>query len=142
MIQRPPVPRRSTLTLLAALFVAAALGACGGDDREDAQQTVRDFVNATNERDADAFCGELVTQEFLESTTGASGDKAQDECRRQMKAVRGLEVELVRFRRTAVDGDSARVTAILRTQGARSTQTLRLKKEDGDWKLIGAGSGD
>lgn len=136
------MPRRSTLTLIAALLAAAALGACGGDDREDAEQTVRDFVNATNERDADAFCGELVTQEFLESTTGASGDKAQDECRRQMKAVRGLEVELVRFRRTAVDGDSARVTAILRTQGARSTQTLRLKKEDGDWKLIGAGSGD
>ncbi len=50
---------------------------------------MRDFVNATNERDADAFCDELFTQEFLESTTGASGDKAQDECRRQMKASAG-----------------------------------------------------
>lgn len=128
--------------LPAVLLAALALGACGGDDKEDAEQTVRDFVSATNERDADAFCGEIVTQEFLESTTGATGDKAQDECRRQMEAVQGLEVKLVRIRNTEIDGDNASVTAIIRTQGTNRRQTLRLTKEDGDWKLSGSGSAD
>ena len=128
--------------LPAVLLAALALGACGGDDKEDAEQTVRDFVSATNERDADAFCGEIVTQEFLESTTGATGERAQDECRRQMEAVQGLEVKLVRIRNTEVDGDNASVTAIIRTQGTNRRQTLRLTKEDGDWKLSGSGSAD
>ena len=113
-------------------------GACGGGDEEDIEQTLRDFVSATNEQDADAFCGEIVTQEFLEQTTGATGDKAQEECRRQMRAVRGLDVELVRVRSTTIDGDSATVTAVLRTEGRPTPREYRLEKQDGDWKLSGS----
>ena len=139
MIQRPAV-FRALPVLLAALAVAPA--ACGGgDDREDIEQTVRDFVSATNDRDADAFCGEIVTQEFLEQSTGAKGDEAEDECKRQLESIQGLEVELVEIRKTEVDGDSATVRAVIETQGDSTTQTLRLEKEDGGWKLAG-GSGD
>jgi ketosteroid isomerase-like protein len=145
VIQSSPVSRRVPLLLAVpalALFAvpALAVSACGGgDDKEDIEQTVRDFVSATNDRDADAFCGEIVTQEFLEQSTGATGDEAEDECRRQLEAIKGLEVELVEIRRTEIDGDAATVRAVIETQGAARPQTLRLEKEDGKWKLAGGG---
>jgi hypothetical protein len=123
VIQSPPV-LRALLVLLAA--PALVLPGCGGDDdKEDIEQTVRDFVSATNDRDADTFCGEIVTQEFLEQSTGATGDEAED--------------ELVEISKTEVEGDSATVRAVIETQGDSRPQTLRLEKEDGKWKLAGGG---
>lgn len=124
------------LALVICLLVAVS--GCGGDDKQDAEQTVRDFVEATRERDADKFCDELVTQEFLEQTIGATGARARESCKRELRALSGLRVELVRIVKTELDGDSATVTAVLKRQGQRLEQKLRLKKEDGDWKLAGA----
>jgi predicted lipid-binding transport protein (Tim44 family) len=126
--------RAGTLLLLITL----ALVACGAGDEEDVEQTVRDFVEATNDQDAETFCDELLTQEFLERTTGAKGEAAQDECRRQTEAIKGLSVELVRIRKTEIDGARATVTAVIKTQGRPAHQTLRLEKEDGDWRLSGS----
>ena len=122
---------------LICLLVAVS-GCGGGDDKEEAEQTVRDFVQATRERDADRFCDELVTQEFLEQTIGATGDKAKESCKREFRNLRGLRVTLARIVKTEVDGDSATVTAVLDRQGQTIKEKLRLKKEDGDWKLAGA----
>ena len=47
-------------------------------------------------------------------------------------------MNLVRIAKTEIDGDNATVTAVLERQGQRIRQELRLKKEDGDWKLAGA----
>jgi hypothetical protein len=127
----------SRLPLLLAVAAALLPVACGGDDREEVEQTVRDFVRATDRRDADQFCDELVTQEFLEQSTGATGDQARDACKQQLKAVTGLRIELVRIRKTEIDGDRAEVTAVLNTQGRRDVRLLRLTQEDGDWKLAG-----
>ena len=129
---------RPLLMLLLAV-AALAVGACGDDDEEDVEQTVRDFVSASSEPDADEFCGELVTQEFIEQATGATGDQAEDECRRQLEETPGVDAELVEIRATEIDGDEARVRAVIRTQGQSGTQTLRLEKEDGKWKLSGGG---
>jgi predicted lipid-binding transport protein (Tim44 family) len=128
--------------LLILLLPALALGGCGGgDDEEQIDATVRDFVSAANDRDADTFCGEIVTQEFLEKTTGATGDDAQDECRRQLKAIKGLRVKLVRIDKTEFDGDRATVRVVFRAQGVTAPETLRLEKQDGDWKLSGRSGG-
>ena len=133
---------RSRTRALLLLLPALALGTCGGgNDEEEIEQTVRDFVTATNDQDAETFCGELVTQDFLEKSTGARGDQAQDECRRQLEAVQGLTVGFDRIRKTEIDGDRATVTAVLTTQGSRAPQVLFLEKQDGDWKLSGS-SGD
>jgi len=129
--------------LALAIVVAGALSlaACGDDDdTEQVKQTVRQFVRATDEHDAGSFCGELVTQEFLEQSTGAVGDQAEDACKQQLTAVAGLRLRLVQIKGAEVDGDRARVTAVLETQGEREVRLLRLRKEDGDWKLAG-GSG-
>jgi Domain of unknown function (DUF4878) len=140
VIQSPPLPRLLPALLATVALVLAACGG-GGDDKDEAEQTVRDFVKATNDRDTETFCGELASQEFLEQSTGAKGDQAQEECRRQLEAIQGLEVELVRIRETKIDGDRATVTAVIESQGAPTPQTLRLVKEDGDWKLAGGSGG-
>jgi Domain of unknown function (DUF4878) len=131
----------SRLPLVLAVAAVLLPVACGGDDREKVEQTVRDFVRATDRRDADQFCDELVTQEFLEQSTGATGDQARDACKQQLKAVTGLRIELVRIREIEIDGDRAEVTAVLKTQGRRDVRLLRLTQEDGDWKLAGGRGG-
>jgi hypothetical protein len=120
-----------------AIAAALLLAGCGGNDREDIKQTVRDFVQATDARDADKFCGDLVTQEFLEQTTGATGDKAMEACRQQLSAVTGLRIRLVRIGGIEIDGERATARVLLETQGRRDVRLLRLRKEDGDWRLAG-----
>jgi outer membrane protein insertion porin family len=55
------------------ICVLALLAGCGGDDKEQAEQTVRDFVTALQKRDADTFCDDLVTEDFLGQFSGATG---------------------------------------------------------------------
>jgi hypothetical protein len=117
-----------------------ALAGCGGDDEKEASQTVREFVAALNARDADKFCGELVTEEYLERQTFAEGDKAREECERTLRQIRGLKLRLVRIAGVKVDGDRARVRAVLSYQRQEQDQLYRLRKEDGDWRLA-SGSG-
>jgi len=70
------------ICLLALTCLLALLAGCGGgNDKEDAEQTVRDFVTAVNERDADAYCDDLITKEFREKSTFATGDRASDATR-------------------------------------------------------------
>ena len=64
--------------VVALTCLAALLAGCGGDDQKDAEQTVRDFVKAVNERDADAYCDDLITEEFREKSTFATGDRASE----------------------------------------------------------------
>jgi ketosteroid isomerase-like protein len=125
--------------LVALTCLLALVAGCGGDDKKDAEQTVRDFVKAVNERDADAYCDELITEEFLEKTTFAKGDQASESCKREFKAIRGLHLDLVRIVRTKVDGDNATVVAVLRRPGGEIRQRLQLEKDGGDWKLSGGG---
>ena len=128
------------MPLLAALIcLLAVVAGCGGDDDAgDAEQTVRGFVTAVNKRDADTYCDELITEDFREKTTFATGDEAAESCKRQFRAITGLKIELVRIVRTKVDGDKGTVTAVLRRQGQRTRQVYQLEKDGGDWKLNGA----
>jgi hypothetical protein len=124
------------LTLVLAL--AVALSACGGgDDSKEAEQAVRDFVQATNTRDGDRLCGELLSQEYMEKATGASGDKAEDACKEQLSLIKGLKLRLVSMGAVKVDGDRATVRATISTGGQRLPRRFQLAKEDGAWKLVG-----
>jgi ketosteroid isomerase-like protein len=129
------VVRRPALLICLLLAVSG----CGGDDTKDAQQTVRDFVEALNTRDADRYCDDLVTKEFLEKTTLSTGDEdqARESCKREFNNLT-VRVKLTKIGATKVDGDKATVTAVLTRQGQSIKQKLLLEKEDGDWKLAGA----
>jgi ketosteroid isomerase-like protein len=125
----------------ALICLLAVLAGCGGgDDKKDAEQTVRDFVTALRERDAETVCDELVTKDFLGRFSFATGDEAKASCKRELNNLTGIQqIRLVKIKRAKVDGDSATVTAEIDRHGLRSKQVYRLKKEDGDWKLAGGG---
>jgi ketosteroid isomerase-like protein len=130
---------RTTALLACALLAFAACGG-GSSDREDVEQTLRDFVTALNTRDADRFCDDLVTREFIEKQTLAKGDRALADCKRQLRQVKDLKVELVRISSLKVEGDRARAKAVLSVKNQESDQLYRLRKEDGGWR-IASGSG-
>jgi len=130
--------RRATAVLLAALGLAAC---GGGNDKQDAEQTVRDFVKATNTRDADKLCNDLLSKDFIEQATGATGDKAKSTCKQQLKLLRPTKRRLVKITGTKVDGDKASVETILETQNQPQPQTFKLTNEDGGWRLAGGTGG-
>jgi hypothetical protein len=117
------------------LLLLALAGCGGGDDADEAQQTVRDFVEATNERDGERLCGELLTQEYLEKSTLATGGGADEACRRQVDANAALRLDLISIERTEVDGDRATVRAVIDIDGVDTPRLFRLEQEDGRWKL-------
>lgn len=115
----------------------ALIGCGGGGDSGDPGQTVRDFVTAINERDGNRLCGELFTSDYMERATGATGDEAEDACKQQLELVKGLRLKLVSLRDARVDGDRARVRAVMATGGRRTAETFSLVEEDGTWRLAG-----
>ena len=118
------------------LVLLLLLGACGGgNDSEQVQQTVRDFVMATNDRDGDRLCDDLVTRDYLEKATGATGDQANDACKQQLELISGLRLRLISVGKPKVDGDKATVRAMIAIGSQRTPRSFRLEKEDGDWKL-------
>jgi hypothetical protein len=118
------------------LVLVLVLGACGGgDDSAQVKQTVRDFVKATNDRDGDRLCDDLVTQDYLEKATGATGDKANDACKQQLGLITGLRLRLINLGEPKVDGDSATVRATIAIGSQRTPRRFVLNKEGGDWKL-------
>lgn len=126
------------LGFASCVLTMVALGACGGgDDNEDAEQTVRDIVSATNDSDGDKFC-DRVTEQFLEQTTGAKGDKAQDACKKQIDSLKNPSIKVDKISKTEVDGDNATVTAVLNNSGRKRPQVFKLKREDGEYKLASA----
>jgi hypothetical protein len=129
-------------TFPALALLALGLVACGGgDDEADAQQTVRDFVEATNERNGERLCGELVTQEFKEQATGATGDRVNRICEQQLELTTELDLKLLAVGATEVDGERATVRTRLDIDGVKAPRIFQLQKEDGSWKLA-SGSGE
>jgi hypothetical protein len=124
---------------LALAVIALALGGCGGGDSEgDAARVVREYFTAANERDADKYCDELVTDAFLQQTTLATGDGARRECREQLKTVKRPRIEVVDIKRTEIQDDRASVIAELSVGVERREQTFELVKEGGEFRLNSA----
>ena len=115
----------------------AGCGGGGGSDQEDAERTVRDFITASNERDAAKLCDDLLSQEFVEQTTLATGENARETCKRQYAQLKAARIELIDIQRTEVDGDKARVMTVIEVQGQRANRVFRLVEAEGSWRMAG-----
>jgi hypothetical protein len=133
-------PLRSP-TAAAVVLAAVLLAGCGGNDRSDARNTVRKFVQAVNARDAGKLCDQLVTQTFVEDYTGVSGSDARMQCKRQLRAARGPHLQLLSVGRTEIRGDRASVDSEVATAGERHPQVFQLRKEGGRWRLSSGSAG-
>ncbi|MET0616076.1 MAG: hypothetical protein ABW142_11555 [Thermoleophilaceae bacterium] len=123
------------------LALLAGCGGGGGDDKTQAEQTVRDFVKAVNTHDGDTYCNDLITKEFRDKTTFATGDRASESCKREFNAIRGLHLRLDKIVSTKVDGDSATMTVMIGRAGSVTRQQIQLNKDDGNWKIAGGTGG-
>lgn len=124
------------------MLVLAVAAACGGgkSDSEQVKQVVRDFAKAASTSDGKRLCRDLLTRQYLEQTTGATGKNAVDQCVQQISALKDRPaIEVLRLARPKVAGDRATVVAELRTQGVTRRQLFRLKREDGKFKLSAGG---
>ena len=121
------------------IVLVAALAGCGGGgaEQDDAEQTVRDFIKASNERDTGKLCDELLSQEFVEQATLATGENARDACKRQYGELKAARIELIDIQSAEIDGEKARVMAVIEIQGQRTNRVFRLVDADGDWRLAG-----
>jgi hypothetical protein len=121
-----------------------ALVGCGGggdDDAEEVKQTVRDFVQATNRHDGETLCEDLLTREYKEKATGATGDGVDEACRQQLDLTAQLRLGVVSIGKPRIDGDAATVRAVIDTDGVETPRLFRLEREDGRWKLADGSSG-
>src|SRR3954462_13386803 len=128
--------RLLTLTLVAA----ACLCACGGgNDKKDVGDTVKQFFTALQKPDAAKLCNRLLTKDFIERTTGATGDEARRECQGQFKLLKSADFKLVSVDKVTVKGDKATAETTIERGGQSQPQILRLQKEDGEWRLANPG---
>jgi hypothetical protein len=121
-----------------------ALVGCGGDGDDDpaeVRQTVRDFVQATNKLDGQKLCGDLLTQDYKEKATGATGDRADDACKQQLDVTARLHLKLISVGKPKIDGDNATVRVVMDTDGVQTPRLFRLEREDGRWKLSDGSGG-
>lgn len=123
------------------VFVACALGACGGDgdaaskDKKQIRSVVTEVITTTDP----SACTRLTTQTFLEQTTGAQGSDAVRTCRRNATAASAQSVSIGRV---AVSGP--RASADVRPKGgslAFTSLRIGLRKTTGRWKIDRAKSG-
>ena len=126
--------RSRLLALVLTLFVLPfALVACGEDNSEDEDQITEAITASATTTDPSA-CTELQTQNFIEQTSGATGAKAVEECRRdQQEEAVADSVDV-----SDVEIDDGNATAVVAFEGGFiGGQSLEVGfvDEDGQWKL-------
>ena len=125
-----------------AVFLACAVAligvaACGGGDDDDGggspEETVKAFANALADADGDKACDQLTKN--VRGQIEATGAK----CGEQLGSLAGAASSDEKNKlkeidpEVSVDGDNA--TAKVPNIGGEGTSDIKLKKEDGDWKI-------
>ena len=120
---------------MAVPLAALALAGCGpfGSDEDDAKQVVKDYATGIAEGDGKKVCDTLA--EDSKSDFEAAGTNCEDTFKSfgtfltddQKDELKDIDPEV------EIDGDTA--TANVDELGTTGTDEVKLKKEDGDWKI-------
>jgi Domain of unknown function (DUF4878) len=118
---------------LALIAVALAVAGCGGDEAKP-DDAIRAYLKAIVKGDGGAACAQL-TDELVKDIEGAAKTKCAD----VMSLARGLNAELseqdVDDLEIEADEHGDQATATFRDPLAGRRETIKLKKEGGDWKI-------
>jgi hypothetical protein len=121
-------PRLSRLALI-CLIGALALPGCGFGGGQSDREQITDVVNKAFTDDDPKLCGQVLSQSFIKTFYGTVGKCEQN-------AAKGANADSVDVLRLTVTGDTAKAL-IMASGGSASPKpvTLKLVKEDGDWKI-------
>ena len=125
-----PAPRSLVAVALAA---AAMLSACGRSEEREVRETLEEYAQAVERKDYQALCDDLLAARLIENLrrVGAPCEIALQQ------GLGDVEKPSIVVESVKVDGDTA--SAVARTDAANqepSKDTIRLAKEDGDWKIF------
>jgi hypothetical protein len=138
--------RRPALAL--SLLALAALGACGGNDVEEAREAATRYVSELGQRDGEGTCAQMTDElqkEYARAASGLNPQLAGADCGRVMQ-VQLNSVPPDQLRRFAdaeitdvkIDGDEGTFRyRVAPSAGLPSEINVlgRVAKEDGDWKV-------
>jgi Domain of unknown function (DUF4878) len=120
----------------AALLGVAACG--GGGDEGDAEDTVKSFAGALADKDGKKACDQLAAD--AKNQFEQSGQKCEDLLQLAFASISEEERNELKDIEpdVSVDGDTA--TAKVPNIGEEGDSEIKLKKEDGDWKITDLGN--
>jgi ketosteroid isomerase-like protein len=119
--------------IAAVLAAAALLSACGRGEEREVRDTLERYAEAVERKDYQALCDDLLSRDLIENLRRV-GKPCEIALQDGFEDVQGPTIEI---KRIEVDGDTA--SAVARTDAANqdpSEDTIRLAKEDGDWKIF------
>ena len=129
---------RRVATLLVGAVALFGVAACGGSDEDDAKDVVKDFMNGLADEDGQKVCDQLSqsAKEPIERSGADCGEQfeglAREATQENKDQLKDIDPDV------SVDGDEA--TAKVPNIGGPGESEIKLKKEDGDWKITDLGS--
>lgn len=113
--------------------MALALGGCGGAAR-DPEEVVKEFIEAYDRGDPRA-CRELVTDGYVKAITREDGERGRELCEQQLAGIAPADVKLDLIPSVDDRGDVVDVVVRLRIDGRQEEQSLRLRRQDGEYRV-------
>jgi hypothetical protein len=137
-------PTRLTALLLA---LPLALGACGQTDKDSSgdfkgdqkavAQAVEDLQDASRKGDEGKICKDLLAPALVTKIKAASKGTCEDALADALRDADSFELEV---EKVAITGTAATATVTSDTGPKDRTDTLKLVKDRGDWKIAELGS--
>jgi hypothetical protein len=144
-----PRPRLAT-SLLAAAALAVAAASCGGDaaapgttqageftgQQRDVANAVEDFAEAARKQDTEQICADLLAAAVVDRL---GGGRCADELKGSLRDTNAGDLTIPP-RGVTISGDEATVRVVTDLGENDATDTLRLVRERGRWRIAEVGA--